>query len=110
MNTESASTTNFQVPTVIALALTATTLSNLESKRMPSLVIPHYSMQTQVNIAGENLSMSLTSTNIGESFLQTVDLENYKLLKSFGECLVSRSKEIDPQIAEIIDDNFWDLI
>jgi|SRR5690606_16302609 len=111
MNSTSISTSNFRVQSVIALALTASTLSNTGADYFSSLTIPHYPMQVfQATASAVETTLAHTSTNIGDLSVYNSDFEQYKLIQSIGESLINRSKDLDPKIAKIIDDNFWDLI
>jgi len=111
MNRTSISTNSFSIPAVIAAALTASTISNVENINSPiPLTFPYYLAQSSaIDPTVGELPVITTSTNQSDLNIAS-DKDQYETLVSFGETMVSRSKDVEPEIAKIIDDNFWDLI
>lgn len=109
MNQTNISSSNSRIPTFIAMALTASTISSPSAIHDVNVPHPYYIVDAQNNIA--KISNYHTVSNIQiTNRNQDNDLENFRLIKDLGERLVNRSKDIDSQIAKIVDDNFWDLI
>jgi len=109
MNRQNISTNNFSIPAVLAVALTASTspVSNLHSASSP-IIPPYYLSNT--NYISEEKFLNTTTTNILDVNQVSADEDHYNLLINFGESIISRSIDLDPNISKIIDDNFWDLI
>lgn len=105
---ETNTSSNFRLPAFIAMALTASTVgnSNVYDTKVPH---PYYSAIIQSNVLKTNRNHTVSNVDASNG-IHSIDVENYKLVRDLGERLVSRSKDIDSQIAKIVDDNFWDLI
>jgi hypothetical protein len=68
-----------------------------------------YSVNTPTSI----FSYHQLPTNSWENTLELTDnSENLKFnsLKAFSENLISNAKDIDPEILEVVNKNFWDLL
>lgn len=111
MNTTSLSTSNFGLQAFIAMALTASSLSTQEYDYTNSVTLPHYPAEGILNssMIGGAISTDTTTTRT-KSDANTSESNQYQLVKDLGNRLLSKSKDIEPEIAKIVNDNFWDLI
>jgi|SRR5690606_17782663 len=112
MNNVQISTSNFKIPSVIALALTASSLTSVTGTDENYLLLPNFTysyLSSNSSLIGnyDYQSTSVTKTNYSSV---DIDLERYEALMSLGGGLLAKSKELEEDIAKIVEDNFWDLI
>lgn len=46
----------------------------------------------------------------GEKVPERKESEEYQILKEFSKNFIENQKDVDPEIVELVDKHFWDLI
>ncbi len=96
------------LPTLSCITLTAAELNSLSIARTE--FIPSKLISSEVPLHFDNYSIiELSSSNETSLSGQTL-IDEFNVLASFANKMLSEESQIDPEIQNIIDEHFWDMI
>ncbi len=90
------------------ITLNAGELSSLSISRTD--VIPSVLISSEVPLHFENYSIKELSSSNETTLSEQTLIDEYNVLASFANKMLSDESQLDPEIQNIIDEHFWDMI
>lgn len=102
---------NDSTKTICQMLLPAFTASVLNFSEIRSFAKPcDYSSDKVQDIFESSIIFADSNSAASPVLKVNTDEENFQTLKSFSEKLIRDSVDLDPEIARIVHDNFYDLL